>query len=156
MILSAQQIYEAVLEKDIQIDPFDEDQLKPVSYTLRLGYRFWRHPENTMIDLGNQLETKQETLLEGGSMILSPGEFIVGETFERVTLSDTIAGTLSVRGSCAQAGLNALNSDLVVEPGSSGPLKLAIKNTNHAPIKIIPGMNIVKILFYRLEDKPRL
>ncbi len=83
--------------------------------------------------------------------MLAPGAFIVGYLRERLTLGSDVAALLTVRGSCAQAGLNALNSDLFIEPNSDLHLKLAMKNISSNPIRLRAGMKIVKGVFFSVK-----
>lgn len=141
MILSARAIQVCVATGDISIEPFAQNHLKEASYTFHLS--------TTITTLSPHRETI--SIPESGYTLL-PGAFAVGTLEETLALSDAIACMLSVRGSCAQNGLNALNSDLFVEPKWSGQLSLAITNISDVPIQLVPGMSIVKGVFMRVEQ----
>lgn len=135
MIHSGNKITQCIQQGLINIDPFDEKNLKAASYTFHLGSVL-----------------KDGTPIPEEGYELQPGQFVAGTVQEKLSLNDTVACFLSVRGSCAQMGLNALNSDLFVEPGWSGHLSLAMTNTSDAPIQLIPGMKIVKGIFMHVEN----
>lgn len=134
MILSQEKIKRSIEEGRIRIDPFDERHLKEASYTFHLG-----------------AVLKDGTPIPEEGYELQPGQFVVGLIQEKLELDTSVVCMLTVRGSCAQNGINALNSDLFVEPGWSGQLSLAITNIHAIPVRLIPGMAIVKGIFMPIE-----
>lgn len=77
-----------------------------------------------------------------------------GRTKEIFKRNDSIACILSMRGSRAQAGLDALQSEFFCEPGSEGGwderLTLVTSNRAPYPVKLFPGIKIVKGVFFRV------
>lgn len=123
MILSSKSIEEAIRNGLITIEPFDPANLKGASYTFSLQ----------------------------DELILEPGDFIVGVSKEKITLTENICCFLSTRGSVAQIGVDALQSSMFVEPGSNNQLKLEIKNNSKVSVTLASGTKIVKGIF--LETK---
>lgn len=134
MILSRNKIQQYIEGGHIRIDPFDENNLKEASYTFHLGSAL-----------------KDGTHIPAEGCELQPGQFVVGLLEEHLHIDNSIACLLTVRGSCAQNGINALNSDLFVEPGWSGQLSLAITNIHNVPVRLASGMPIVKGIFMPIE-----
>lgn len=151
MLLSTHQIKQAIEAKRITIEPFDENNFKEASYTFHLSNKIFVYSDNQIVDPMHKEFTRDEITISSDGYLLQPNQFIVGMLEESLELDHTIAGLLSVRGSCAQLGLNTLNSDLFVEPGCSCNLKLAIKNINTTPIKLHAGMPIVKGIFFKVS-----
>lgn len=152
MLLSRSAIQARLDQGFIQLDPFDPAHFKEASYTFHLGDRVRTYSADQVIDLEQIEPSYEERVLPMEGYVLEPGAFVVAFLQERVRLSSDVAMLLSVRGSCAQVGLNALNSDLFVEPNSDLHLKLAMKNVSSLPIRLRPGMRIVKGLFFQVAN----
>ena len=88
VILSDRTIREELAAGRIVIDPLDEGDIQPSSVDLRVDryFRVFRNHTQRVIDVKDDQEELTE-LLEVGeddSLILHPGEFILGSTLERV------------------------------------------------------------------------
>jgi dCTP deaminase len=121
MWLTKQEIEHQIATNNISIDPFDSSALKAASYTLKLG----------------------------SSITLEPGQFVVLESLETIHLPDDILGVLSTRGSIAKLGIDALGTDTIVEPGSSGKLAFCSKNNSDHPVTLEAGNLYVKIVLFK-------
>lgn len=154
MILSAEKIKEAVANKEIQIQPFDEGQLKTGSYTFTLGNRFRKLKKKEFIDSRVKENEFDEFAIGEKGYLLQPGEFIICHTNETLKLGDNISCFLTMRGARAQAGIDALQCEIFCEPGSeggwNGKLMLETSNRGPYPIKLFPGIQIVKVVFVKL------
>ncbi|MBP7006124.1 hypothetical protein KBB27_03315 [Patescibacteria group bacterium] len=151
MILSSKQVRHEMENDSIKIEPFEETSFKEASYTFHLGERLFVFPKDQIIDIEQKELIREEVFIGEDGFILEPNAFVVGQLQETLTVDETVAAFLSVRGSCAQAGLNALNSDFFAEPAWGGQLALAIKNMNHVPIRLHTGMKIVKGIFFKIK-----
>lgn len=146
MVLSGKAILGAVKKGDILIEPFDEANLNPASYALTLADKLYRLKPASFLDARADSQEYDELFI-GDGHILEPGEFVIGFTREKITLSKHVCGFLSTRSSHAQMGLDALQSSFFVEPGSSNPMALEIKNGGNMPIQLFPGIKITKCIF---------
>ena len=135
---------------DITIEPFNLENLKPGSYTFTLGSRLRKLKAKEYIDTRTKKQEYEEIDLGENGYLLDPGEFIVGFTQEKIVLGKNIACLLTARGSRAQSGLSVLHSDLFIEPESNGAMALAISNVSNMPIRLLPGIKIVKGIFFNL------
>lgn len=133
MIFSSRKIQECLDNGSILIEPFDINNLKPASYTLHLG-RIFESTDHS----------------ENGFELL-PGHCILVTSIEQISLSHEIAAFLSVRGSCARLGIDALGSDLFVEPTWNGHLNFSISNTSQSTVILKYGMPIVKCVFMAVD-----
>ena len=98
MLLSDRDILSEIEAKRIVIEPYDEAMIQPSSIDFRLD-RFFRVFENhryphidpavDQSDLTREVEPVGEE-----PFILHPGEFVLGSTFEVVTLPDDLARLL--------------------------------------------------------------
>jgi dCTP deaminase len=84
--------------------------------------------------------------------ILHPGEFVLGSTFELVTLPDDIAARLEGKSSLGRLGLLTHSTAGFIDPGFSGHVTLELSNVATLPIKLWPGMKIGQLCFFRLSS----
>lgn len=145
-ILSKEHIQAAIESGQLDISPFDPANLKEASYTFTLAVRLLRVKTGQTFNVGERPNYDELSIPEEGYP-LQPGEFVLGYTQEILSLNGKYACMLSVRGSCAQIGLNALLSDSFAEPDTDGCLALAIHNAGQSAILLQVGMKIVKGVF---------
>lgn len=153
MILSAKEIRRSVEAGEICIHPFDEKFLKAASYSFTLGAKM-RTLTASEINSNDKKITFDEHDIPEGGYLLKPGEFIICHTAETVSLGEKVACFLSMRGIKAQMGLDALQCEIFCEPGSEGgwdgKLMLETSNRGPSPVRIFPGITIVKAIFIRV------
>ena len=118
MILSDRTIREELGAGRIVIDPLDDSCIQPSSVDLRLDRLFRVFLNHTMpvIDVKEDLEdlTRLVEIDEGDAFILHPGEFVLGSTFEQVSLPDDLVARIEGKSSLGRLGL-LIHSSL---PGS--------------------------------------
>lgn len=151
MIFSDTDITQALANGSIKIDPFDPSLLKAASYTLTLGEKLYKLKPVSFIDSRKDKPEYEEITMDENGYLLDPGAFIVGASRERITLSDSVAATISTRGSRAQQGLDAILSSSFAEPGSDNHMALEMHNAGNVPIKLFSGIGIAKIVFLPLQ-----
>jgi len=86
------------------------------------------------------------------AFILHPGEFVLGSTFEFVTLPDDIAARLEGKSSLGRLGLLTHSTAGFVDPGFQGHVTLELSNVATLPIKLWPGMKIGQLCFFQLSS----
>jgi len=154
MILKKEEIIESVKEGKITISPFDENLLKNASYTFALGNKFKKLKSKEFIDSRIKTQDFEEFEITSEGYLIQPGEFIICHTEETLKLGNDVACFLSMKGAIAQAGLDALQCEIFCEPGSeggwNGKLMLETSNRGPYPIKIFPGIKIIKGIFIKL------
>ncbi|MEY4558059.1 MAG: hypothetical protein RL024_217 [Actinomycetota bacterium] len=67
---------------------------------------------------------------------LHPGEFVLGSTFEFVSLPNDIAARLEGKSSLGRLGLLTHSTAGFVDPGFQGHVTLELSNTATLPIKL--------------------
>lgn len=143
------------------IEPFDEDQLQPCSYDVRLDSRIKRFVKTNdsaihIIDgLSKELRGVSMDTLNVANMeyALRPGEFILGSTVESVSIPDYLACRFEGKSSLGRIGLTTHVTAGFIDPGFQGTITLEIKNENQFPILLKPGMLIGQLCFIRLNTK---
>ena len=97
--------------------------------------------------------TREVVVSDEEPLILHPGEFILGSTFEHVTLPNNIAGRIDGKSSLGRLGLLIHSTAGYVDPGWSGNLTLELSNVSKLPIALYPGMKIGQISFVRMTSE---
>jgi dCTP deaminase len=154
MILSDRTIRAELEAGRIVIDPLDEQCIQPSSVDLRLDRLFRVFLNHTMpvIDVKEDLEdlTRLVEIGEGEAFILHPGEFVLGSTYERVTLPDDLVGRIEGKSSLGRLGLLIHSTAGFIDAGFSGYLTLELSNVANLPITLYPGMKIGQVSFLRM------
>ena len=154
MILSDRSIRDALAEGRITIEPLDEARIQPSSVDLKLDrlFRVFRNHTAGVIDVKEDLEDLTELIQipDDGVFMLHPGEFVLGSTFERVTLGVDIVGRLDGKSSLGRLGLLIHSTAGFIDPGFDGHITLELSNVASLPITLYPGMRIGQISFLNM------
>ena len=81
-------IREAIKQGDLVVDPYIEELVRPGGLGLRLGHLLLKPQAGTVIDIKNKITPSYDEILmtDETPYQLNPGEFILGHTFEKVTV----------------------------------------------------------------------
>lgn len=155
MVLSDRSIREAIEAGRIVIEPFDWSDLQPSSVDVHLD-RMFRVFDNTRcpyIDVRRDQPdlTSLVTVQDDEPFVLHPGEFVLGQTIERVTLPDDVVGRLEGKSSLGRLGLLIHSTAGYVDPGWSGNLTLELSNVANLPITLYHGMRIGQLSFLAMS-----
>jgi dCTP deaminase len=156
MLLSDRDIRAEFDRGRIQLDPFEPEMIQPSSVDVRLDrfFRLFSNHKYPFIDPAeNQPDLTRLVEAEGEEpFILHPGEFVLGSTFERVTLPDDVAARLEGKSSLGRLGLLTHSTAGFIDPGFTGHVTLELSNVATLPIKLWPGMKIGQMCFFRLSS----
>ncbi|MEL0319590.1 MAG: dCTP deaminase, partial [Aquiluna sp.] len=124
MLLSDGDIKKQIEAGRIGLEPLNLDLLQPSSIDVRLD-RFFRLFDNhkyPFIDPREQQDdlTRFVEVASDEAFILHPGEFVLGSTFEYVSLPDDIAARLEGKSSLGRLGLLTHSTAGFVDPGFEG------------------------------------
>lgn len=161
MLLSDHDIRAQITSGRVALSPWDPELVQPSSVDVRLD-RYFRVFENhryAVIDpAADQSDLTREVVPEGEDpFILHPGEFVLGATFERVSLPNDIAARLEGKSSLGRLGLLTHSTAGFVDPGFEGHITLELSNMATLPILLYPGMKIGQLCFFQLSspaDRP--
>lgn len=156
MLLSDRDIKAELDAGRIGLDPFEAGMIQPSSIDVRLD-RFFRLFDNHKYPFIDPAEDQPELTrfveVEADQpFILHPGEFVLGSTFERVSLPDDVAARLEGKSSLGRLGLLTHSTAGFIDPGFSGHVTLELSNVATLPIKLWPGMKIGQMCFFRLSS----
>lgn len=159
---------------DNLVEPFDNDKVQPASVDLTLDDEFsYQGPEKdrgrTMmelergseyapdlaIDLANVKRAYEVWPLETvvvNSFRLEPGDFILGSTFETVSVPEDMVARVEGKSSLGRLGLLIHATAGFIDPGFKGTITLEICNLNDRAIILRPGLAICQISYTKLTS----
>ena len=99
-------------------------------------------------------QSELTSLVDAGNepFVLHPGEFILGATYEQITLDDDIAARLEGKSSLGRLGLLTHSTAGFIDPGFTGHVTLELSNTATMPILLYPGMKVGQLCFFQLSS----
>lgn len=145
MILSGKEIKRR-LGSDIIIEPFNDRQLGPNSYNLRLHHELLMY-DTPVLDMKQKNEVKRLEIPKEG-MILQPGVLYLGRTVE-YTKTLSCVPMLEGRSSIGRMGLFIHITAGFGDVGFSGFWTLEMFCVQ--PIKIYPEVEICQIFYHTIE-----
>ena len=155
MVLSDRSIREEIESGRIVIDPYEQRLVQPSSIDLRVdsSYRVFNNTRYPYIDVKQPMEdlTELVSTAEDEAFILHPGEFVLGQTLERVTLPNDLVARLEGKSSLGRLGLLIHSTAGFVDAGFHGNLTLELSNVANLPITIYHGMPIGQLSFMRMD-----
>lgn len=157
-LISDRDILRLIRENKLVIEPFTADAIGPTSIDLRLGTTLIQYTPQT-IQLGESVPLYKEFEITHSGYLLPPNDFVLGMTFEKVTIPNGYQGFIETKGDIARAGIQIHNNDGHIDPGTKGHITLEISNLNRdgVVINIIPGIFICQLFIFKLSspsDKP--
>jgi dCTP deaminase len=156
VLLSDRDIRAQIDSGRVRLQPYDEAMVQPSSIDVRLDKYFrlfdnhkypFIDPAEDQPDLTRLIEVEPDE-----PFILHPGEFVLGSSFEVVTLPDDLAARLEGKSSLGRLGLLTHSTAGFVDPGFSGHMTLELSNVATLPIKLWPGMKVGQLCFIRLSS----
>src|SRR6186713_3346664 len=155
MLLSDRTIREEIEAGRIAFDPFDPGLIQPSSVDVRVdrSFRVFHNARYPFIDVRQKMDDLTELVEVGDDepFILHPGEFVLGQTLERVRLPDDMVARLEGKSSLGRLGLLIHSTAGFVDAGFEGNLTLELSNVANLPITIYHGMPIGQISFMRMD-----
>ena len=156
MLLSDRDIRAEVAAGRVQLDPFEPGMIQPSSIDVRIDryFRLFDNHKYPVIDpsLDQPDLTRLVEVCADEPFVLHPGEFVLGSTFELVTLPDDVAARLEGKSSLGRLGLLTHSTAGFIDPGFSGHVTLELSNVATLPILLWPGMKIGQMCFFRLSS----
>ena len=154
MLLSDRDLRAEIESGRVGVDPYDPGMIQPSSIDLRLDryFRVFQNHRYGFIDPSEAQEDLTELIEPTGHepFILHPGEFVLGSTYETVSLPDDLAGRLEGKSSLGRLGLLTHSTAGFIDPGFTGHVTLELSNVATLPIKLWPGMKIGQLCLIRM------
>jgi dCTP deaminase len=154
LVLSDRSIREEIEARRLTIEPLDLSCVQPSSVDLHLDrvFRVFRIHRRPYIDVSQPTDdmTERVEIAPEEPFVISPGEFVLANTLECITLPDDIVARLDGKSSLGRLGLLIHATAGYVDPGWTGKLTLELSNVSKMPIAIYYGMKIAQISFLRM------
>jgi len=156
VLLSDRDIRAEVDAGRVVLDPYDPDMVQPSSVDVRLDkyFRLFDNHRYAVIDPAAQ-QPDLTHLVEADPdepFVLHPGEFVLGSTYEQVTLPDDLSARLEGKSSLGRLGLLTHSTAGFIDPGFTGHVTLELSNVATLPILLWPGMKVGQLCFFRLTS----
>jgi dCTP deaminase len=145
MILSGKKIKEK-LGNEIIIEPYNEKQLNPNSYNIRLHNELLLYTQS-VLDMRQPNETKKIIIPESG-LVLNPNTLYLGRTVE-YTKTTNLVPMIEGRSSIGRLGLFIHITAGFGDVGFNGYWTLEMFCVH--PIKIYPGVEIGQIFYHNID-----
>jgi dCTP deaminase len=156
VLLSDKDIKAEIAAGRVGLEPYDSAMVQPASIDIRLD-RFFRTFENhryQFID-PRQDQSDMTRLVEVApdeAFVLHPGEFVLGSTFEVVSLPEDVAARVEGKSSLGRLGLLTHATAGFIDPGFVGHITLELSNVSNLPVTLWPGMKIGQLCFFRMSS----
>ncbi|TCT15299.1 dCTP deaminase [Natranaerovirga pectinivora] len=147
MILSGKEI-KSKIGKEIIIEPYNEKQLNPNSYNLRLHNELLIYEDN-LLDMKKENKTKKIIIPVEG-LVLEPNKLYLGRTIE-YTKTDKYVPMLEGRSSIGRLGLFIHVTAGFGDVGFSGYWTLEIFCVQ--PIRIYSDVELCQIYYHSIEGE---
>ena len=147
MILSGKEIINK-LGKEIIIEPYNEKQINPNSYNLRLHNELLIYDED-LLDMKKKNKVNKIIIPEAG-LVLNPGKLYLGRTVE-YTETDRYVPMLEGRSSIGRLGLFIHVTAGFGDVGFKGYWTLEIFCVQ--PIRIYAGVELCQIYYHTVEGE---
>lgn len=142
-MLTGTEIANQWVYKNITIDPYDESQLNPNSYNLRLGDKLLAYTDH-ILDMKRD-NPAREILIPHDGLILEPGELYLGSTVE-VAGSTHYIPVIEGRSGIARLGIQIHSAAGFGDVGFVGQWTLEI--TVAKPVRIYAGVEFCQMAFF--------
>ncbi|TWP37973.1 dCTP deaminase [Leekyejoonella antrihumi] len=156
MLLSDRDIRAQIDAGRVSLDPYDPAMIQPSSIDFRMDryFRLFDNHKYPFIDPAEEQDelTRLVEVADDEPFVLHPGEFVLGSTYEAVTLPDDVAARVEGKSSLGRLGLLTHATAGFVDPGFSGHVTLELSNVATLPIKLWPGMKIGQLCFFQLSS----
>lgn len=147
MILTGKEIIKNI-GKDIVISPYDESQVNPNSYNLKLGNEIAIY-EDEILDIKSDNKIKKIVIPEEG-YLLEPGKLYLARTYE-YTETHNLVPVIWGRSSTGRIGLSVHVTAGFGDVGFCGYWTLQL--TCIQPVKIYPYMKVCQIVYFDIKGE---
>ncbi|MDD5337778.1 MAG: dCTP deaminase [Candidatus ainarchaeum sp.] len=156
-LMSDMDVLDAVKAGEIRVEPFERAFLGPDSLDIRLGNDMLVSKTVGKTIDPNRPENFFEARKINGSFTLEPGQFVLGTTVERISLSESVSAQIEGRSSLGRLGIMVHMTAGIIHAGfgakEPSALTLEIYSVNPNSVFLHAGMKIAQLSFFRLNRK---
>lgn len=154
MMYSNIDILKALEAGEIKIEPYIPDQIKSAGLLFHLGETLLKPKPGTLIDVKNKVTPEFETIIieDDKPYRLKAGEFVLGHTYEKVSVGNKIGFFIEGRSTLARVGLTVVQTAMLVYPGhTERTVTLELANHGGNDILLYPKMKIARAALLELK-----
>lgn len=154
MMYSDIDLKNAIDEGQLKISPFSPKMLKAAGVTLHLGEELLIPESGRVIDMkaGSPPNHEQRIITDDSPYPLKPGDFVLGATYELVTVGPNLGFFIEGRSTLARLGLTIVQTAMLVYPGHENRA-VTLELANHGPntVLLYPKMKIARVAIIELK-----
>jgi len=154
-MLSNVDIKRVIESGELKISPYSENWLRTSGITMHLGADLLRPLPGHVVDVRQPGPPPYESILItlDKPYALKPGEFLLGHTYQSVTVGNSLGFMIEGRSTLARVGLTIVQTAMMVYPGHSDrPVTLELANHGPNPILLYPKMKIARVVLFELKS----
>ena len=154
MMYSSEDIKQAIARGALIVEPFHESLIRPAGLTLHLGAELLKPLPGKTVDVLNGIVPDFQTIIieKEKPYTLQPGEFVLGHTYEKVSVGDDLGFLIEGRSTLARVGLTIVQTAMLVYPGHRNrAVTLELANHGVNPILLYPKMKIARVALIELK-----
>lgn len=153
-MLSIEDIRKVVEKGELRITPFSDAWLRSSGITMHLGAELLKPLAGHVVDVKKSAPPPYESIIisDDKPYSLKPGEFLLGHTFQNVTVGSSLGFMIEGRSTLARVGLTIVQTAMMVYPGHRDrPVTLELANHGPNPILLYPKMKIARVVLFELK-----
>jgi|SRR5215472_12279219 len=162
MMLARQDLLRAWEKGELRFDPdITLDQINLSSIDLRLGCIFTKQKAQSAVVIRpaqnfDPSDHVQNTILKVKEIFrLSPNEFALGQTLEKIRLPAKFSAHVHGRSSLARCGLSVHATAPHIHPGFYGPITLEFFNCGKWELEFFAGVDIIcQLILWEVKTPP--
>jgi len=154
MMLSNEDINNELESGGIKVVPCQDGMVKSAGLTLHLGEDLLKPLPGVIVDVkeGSIPDYNQIKITADSPYKMEPGEFILGHTYELVSVGSSIGFFIEGRSTLARVGLTIVQTAMLVYPGHKDrSITLELANHGPNPILLYPKMKIARAALFYLK-----
>ncbi|MBX7137366.1 MAG: dCTP deaminase [Oligoflexia bacterium] len=154
MMLSNEDIKDALKSGQLIVEPFSDELVKSAGVTLHLGEKILKPMPGKIVDVRKKTvpDFEELTITLERPYALRPGEFLLGHTYQRITVGNSLGFFIEGRSTLARVGLTIVQTAMLVYPGHRNRA-VTLELANHGPntILLYPKMKIARVALFLLK-----
>jgi len=154
MMYSNEDLLKAIDNGELIITPFSREMVKSAGILLHLGEHLLRPVPGKVVDVRRKItpDLEQITISAETPYPLEPGGFVLGHTYQRVTVGQRLGFFIEGRSTLARVGLTIVQTAMMVYPGHCDrPITLELANHGPNTILLYPKMKIARAAIIELK-----
>lgn len=153
-MLSNEDIKVVLSTGELVVDPFRPEFIRASSITMHLGHHLLKPLPGKVVDVKNKIVPDFEEIMiaDEKPYPLQPGEFLLGHTYQKVTVGPNLGFFIEGRSTLARVGLTIVQTAMLVYPGHRART-VTLELANHGPntILLYPKMKIARVALFQMK-----